>query len=666
MQLPPARRSGRLAVAVSTAMLISLVPLTSAQAVTASPAAASPPAPATAATRTVTLITGDRVTVTPGPNGAPGSTSVQRPPGAVGSVRTVTEAADTYVYPDGALPYIAAGVLDKRLFNVTQLIADGYDDRRTPQLPLIVTHKKGEGALRKGSALPGAEVGRELSSVNGQMVAADRGKAAGLWTALTGAADPVSAQRTSAGELGTRPRRRSPRGVDKVWLDGKAKAMLADSTAQIGAPQAWNAGITGSGVRVAVLDTGVDTGHPDLDQRIVATESFIPGEDVTDRKGHGTHVASTVAGTGAASQGKEQGVAPGADLIVGKVLDNTGGRIRLRDHRGHGMGRQNPARQNHQHEPGTPGPIRRRRPAEPEPQHPERADRCALRRGGRQLRARPNAITAPAAAEAALAVGAVDSSDQLAEFSSVGPRAGRRRVKPDLTAPGVDILAARSQYTPGEGYYWNDSGTSMAAPHVTGAAVLLAQEHPDWSGQQIKDALMSSSRPTPALTGYQGGSGRVDVAAAVRTRVFATGSTFATLPTSNGSQPVERKITYTNTGDTAVTLNLSVDQGQASATTFTLPSDQVTVPAHGSSSATLLISRDGLAEGSYTGQVVARDAEGAIAAHTVVGAGVERALYTMRLTVKDRTGLAMEESSRSSGHTVEATSTTTWFLRPGR
>lgn len=109
-----------------------------------------------------------------------------------------------------------------------------------------------------------------------------------------------------------------------MWLDGKVRATLSDTTAQIGAPDVWSGGNTGEGVGVAVLDTGVDAGHPDFAGRIAATASFVPDQDVTDRNGHGTHVASTVAGTGAASGGVEKGVAPGASLHIGKVLDNSG------------------------------------------------------------------------------------------------------------------------------------------------------------------------------------------------------------------------------------------------------------------------------------------------------------------------------------------------------
>ena len=101
-------------------------------------------------------------------------------------------------------------------------------------------------------------------------------------------------------------------------------------------------------------------------------------------------------------------------------------------------------------------------------------------------------MSSPGAADAALTVAAVDSSDQLAYFSAMGPRFGDYALKPDIAAPGVDILAALAGGNADTGYYQTMSGTSMATPHVAGAAAIVAQEHPDWSGQQIKDALMST------------------------------------------------------------------------------------------------------------------------------------------------------------------------------
>ncbi|MDX2703814.1 S8 family serine peptidase [Streptomyces sp. PA03-6a] len=592
----------------------------------------------------MTLITGDKVVVTPGTGGARDSLSVERRPGAAGSVRIVTEAGDTYVYPDDALAYVAADRLDKRLFNVTGLIAQGYDDAHAPRLPLIVTGGNHAALRRGGSALPGAETRRDLPSVGGAALAADRSEAADAWAVLTAGGAGSSGQEAT----GSRRAAAVPSftgGIDKIWLDGRTKATLADTTAQIGAPQVWESGDTGSGVKVAVLDTGADTGHPDLKDRIVGTRSFVPDQDVPDGSGHGTHVASTVTGTGAASDGKEKGVAPGADLVVGKVLGN----------RGEGQeswvigGMEWAARTEHARvvnmslgsaEPSDGTDLMSR---SLNALSAETGTLFVVAAGNSGRGSTPYTIGSPAAADAALTVGAVGPSDDLAFFSSVGPRVGDEGVKPDLTAPGVDVLAARSQYASGgEGPYTTMSGTSMASPHVAGAAVLLAQRHPDWPGSRLKDALMSTSKATPYLTAYQGGSGRVDVAAAVRARVTATGSVFRFLRWPNGGTgPVTQGITYHNSGDEPLTLRLAVEAGAPDDGVFSLSADQVTVPAHGSTVVEVGADPSGLARGDHTAQVVARDATGAAVAHTVAGIGLEPERYDLGITMKDRSGEPM-------------------------
>src|SRR5690606_6937538 len=104
-------------------------------------------------------------------------------------------------------------------------------------------------------------------------------------------------------------------GVAKVWLDEQVEAALDQSVPMVGAPAAWDAGYDGTGLTVAVLDTGIDADHPDLAGKVVAARNFAEGSTTADDlHGHGTHVAGIVAGTGAASGGTYRGVAPGVEL----------------------------------------------------------------------------------------------------------------------------------------------------------------------------------------------------------------------------------------------------------------------------------------------------------------------------------------------------------------
>ena len=174
----------------------------------------------------------------------------------------------------------------------------------------------------------------------------------------------------------------------------------------------------------------------------------------------------------------------------------------------------------------------------------------------------------------------------LAYFSSTGPRIGDAGLKPDLTAPGNDILAARSSHSSeGSGYYTTMSGTSMATPHVAGAAAILAQRHPAWSGARIKDALVSAAHGLDGYTPYQVGTGRLDIPAALGD-VQATGSAnLGFYPWPHVSdQPKTRTVTFHNDGADPVTLDLAADVHDAGGTpapdgAITLSADQVVVPA---------------------------------------------------------------------------------------
>ncbi|MEU4539598.1 S8 family serine peptidase [Streptosporangium sp. NPDC023825] len=583
---------------------------------------------------TVTLITGDKVTLAR-IAGALTVVSVTGPDGGRVGARVSTVDDHLYVYPDSAARYVGAGLLDEGLFDVTRLVEYGYDDARSDRLPLIVTYTDDAVGRRAEKVPGGAEKVRTLSSIQGAALSADRDGAAGFWASLTG-----SGPRAQSRAATTAPSLTS--GIAKVWLDGKARANLADTVAQTGAPEVWAAGNTGEGVKVAVLDTGVDADHPDLRDRVKNTATFVPGQDVKDHNGHGTHVASTIAGTGAASAGLEKGVAPGADLLVGKVLDNQGsGQDSWIIAGMEWAARDQKAKIVSMSLGGGPtdgtDPLSRA------------VNELSAETGALFTIAAGNSgpeestVSAPSTADAALSVAAVSVAPKgtaLAPFSSRGPRVEDFGLKPEIAAPGVDVLAARSQYAAeGEGSYQTMSGTSMATPHVAGAAALLSRTHPEWTGQQLKDALVSSSRLLPQFSAYQVGGGMLDVAAATRNTVFATATAQVKVrwpytPGQKGEQPV----TYTNLGENPVTLDLSVTGG-APEGLFDLSAAQVTVPARGTATVNVVLNVDRAElDGHLSARLDARGAEGALLAHTAIGFYKEGERAKLTVHARDRAG----------------------------
>ena len=119
------------------------------------------------------------------------------------------------------------------------------------------------------------------------------------------------------------------------------------------------------------------------------------------------------------------------------------------------------------------------------------------------------------------------------------------------------MTAARSADSGGEGSYIGMSGTSMATPHVAGAAAILKQQHPEYTGDQIRALLMSSATDV-GLTSYEAGSGVVDIDQAIDAPVIASGSgDFGTLAWGEAPDPVVRSVDYTNRGADDVVLELS-------------------------------------------------------------------------------------------------------------
>jgi hypothetical protein len=505
--------------------------------------ASAAPSTAAGAARTVTLITGDRLLVSPD-----GRAASRLPSPGRDAVPLLSQFAGGHleVVPADAVALLGADRLDHRLFDVTQLLADRDDDAQ----PLIITYDQGNPASVVRTAAGGADV-RALDTINALSVRVPAARTATMWQSLTG------------GALRTAYR--------KVWLDGLARPSIDVSVPLVGAPAAWAAGYTGAGVPVGVLDTGVDATHPDLAQAVAASADFTGGGDDADRAGHGTHVASIIAGSGAASGGRFRGMAPDVQIYSGRVCraDGCPQSAIL-------AGMQWAARD----EGLRVVNLSLDQPDEPGTDLLEQAvSTLTARYGTLFVVAAGNGgrVASPASADAALAVGATAKDDTLARFSDSGPRTGDDALKPDIVAPGVDIVAARSRASslprtgPG-GLYTRLSGTSLAAPHVAGAAALLAQQHPDWTAADLKAALMNSATPLAGAGIDRAGAGRLDVAQAVASPVLAEPGSLSF--GSTGAAPAAT-VTYRNDGDTPVVLDLAVGGG------FRLDADLVTVAPHG-------------------------------------------------------------------------------------
>ncbi len=324
--------------------------------------------------------------------------------------------------------------------------------------------------------------------------------------------------------------------IRKIYPDILFHACLNESVPAIKDPVKWSLieerlgfEVNGSGIVIAILDTGIDKSHPDLDDlddnpltndpKVIGEVSFIDfngdgvvDEDPMDYNGHGTHCASIAAGTGAASNGKFKGVAPGAYLLNVKVLSASGvgydswiisGIEWAVEHGANVISMSLGAL-------GYVEPL-------------AEAIKWAIEEGVIVVAAAGNegflgsfSIDFPASMDEVIAVGACAKPIfTIPRWSSIGPTCNWS-LKPDILAPGVNITAARAHGTsmgyPVNEYYTRASGTSMATPHVAGAAALLLQVHPDWRQEDVKAALIGYARDTLFSDNYYvKGAGVIDV-----------------------------------------------------------------------------------------------------------------------------------------------------------
>lgn len=283
-----------------------------------------------------------------------------------------------------------------------------------------------------------------------------------------------------------------PMGTPKL---SKAKCpRVTWNIRQVQAPRVWPV-TRGGGVRLAIVDTGIAR-HPDL--RIVGGINTVGGRSYTDDNGHGTHVAGIAAGLG--THGGQAGVAPQVQLYAVKVLD------------AYGMGFVSDIVQ------GIDWCIRNRMQVMNlsfglEPGVRSRALRDVIRRAARcgivmaasagNAGIRSGGLDAPASYPEPIAVAASTRSGRIAALSSRGRGIG-------LTAPGQNI---RSTWL--HGGYKILSGTSMATPHVAGAAVLLLSARPQLHADQVKQALERSAKPLRGATKWAQGYGFLQCAHAL-------------------------------------------------------------------------------------------------------------------------------------------------------
>lgn len=307
--------------------------------------------------------------------------------------------------------------------------------------------------------------------------------------------------------------------VEFISYDAKVFAVMDVARKAVGADLVLDTSYTGKNVTVAIIDTGISP-HADLiypSNRIVGFKDFVNNETrIYDDNGHGTHCAGILAGSGYASKGKYRGIAPEANILSIKVLDENGngntsdilstvqwiienkevyktriinfslGAIaQYREKRDPLVKAANRAIENNFiviAAVGNSGPLR-------------------------------NTILSPATSRHVISVGALDDNrtpelndDIIAEFSSRGPTLDRIR-KPDLIAPGVNIVSLSNASLTG---YTTLSGTSMSAPMVSGAAALLLNENPNYTHFDIKRRLLNACSRIKASS-YEQGAGVLDI-----------------------------------------------------------------------------------------------------------------------------------------------------------
>ncbi|MDQ1283421.1 MAG: hypothetical protein QG666_1213, partial [Euryarchaeota archaeon] len=354
--------------------------------------------------------------------------------------------------------------------------------------------------------------------------------------------------------------------VSEIYLDGNTQVSAPDENSSdvnsrdeyvshaqiIKADQLWEKGIDGRGVTVAVIDSGIDKNHPDLVGRVVAEKNFLSDEiTADDLLGHGTMVAGIIAGSGAASNGKYKGIAPGADLINVKVIDSqgdgkvsdiiagiewavySGADVLSLSLGGINLGETNPPITMAADNAASAGAVvcvaaGNRNSSEASGQVASSSAQVSQQENDNDnvmllvvpivLALPPGLIDSPGDGVNVITVGAADNNGRMASFSGSGPTRDDR-IKPDVVAPGVDIISTvpsglkRPVYV--DDYYARESGTSLSTPVAAGLSALLLQARENLTAAGVKAAMIRGATKLASTQGdlyeeYYQGAGMLD------------------------------------------------------------------------------------------------------------------------------------------------------------
>lgn len=337
-------------------------------------------------------------------------------------------------------------------------------------------------------------------------------------------------------------------GVEVVWRNEKMRPYLDRSVREIGANLVWDQfGDRGAGVTILVVDTGIDGTHPDVRLGANLKDNVVPSQfsnDIvgghqggvpnSDADGHGTHVAGIIAGTGGASSGKYRGVAPAASLIgfAAGTVDAAGGEasfssVSVLEGYEYALD-QKDARSIRivSNSWGANGKFEPDSPVNRATLNLYRAGLVVTFAAGNEGNEGLGTLNRYSVAPWVLSVAAADSNAVPLSFSSKGTDpavSGLAFDHPDVMAPGSQIDSAKAAATtsstndvingviggtaPRGDLYIAKSGTSMAAPHVSGVAALLIADNPRLSPDDVYDILIASADPKEGYPTWQVGAG---------------------------------------------------------------------------------------------------------------------------------------------------------------